>query len=247
MTRTVVVTGAASGLGLALCRSLVRRGYRVGMFSRDGARLEQEAAKLGAEGDVIAMEGDVTDAQRVGEFVGRVQAAWGTIDLAIANAGIRGATRVVDFPLETAVRLMQTNYFGMLNLFDAVMPGMLARKQGCFVGIASIAGTRCLAGGSAYGASKAAVQSFLDTMRLDVRPHKVRVVTVNPWFIRTRAEDDRIPRPMQVEVDWAAERIVRGIERGSTQIEFPLVPSLLWKLLRLLPNAVFVGIFGPKQ
>jgi short-subunit dehydrogenase len=217
------------------------------MFSRSAATLEQEAAKLRRDGVVIAFEGDVTDAARVRQFVEQVEGTWGPIHLAIANAGIRAATRAIDFPLPSAVRLMETNYFGMLHLFAAVMPGMLARKDGCFVGIASIAGTRCLAGGSGYGASKAAMQSFLDTSRLDVRPYGLQIVTVNPWFIRTSGEDNAIPRPMMVEADWAAERIVKGIENGKTQIEFPLVPALLWKIIRLLPNSMFVRIFGPKK
>jgi NADP-dependent 3-hydroxy acid dehydrogenase YdfG len=217
------------------------------MYSRDGDRLKVAAAALAAQGTVMAIEGDVTDAARVTGAVREVEEAWGRIDLAIANAGIRGATRVPDFPLETAVALMRTNYFGMLTLFNAVLPGMVARRAGCFAGIASIAGIRCLAGGSGYGASKAAMQSFLDTTRLDVRRFGLQVVTVNPWFVRTQADDDRIPRPMQVEPEWAAERIVRGIEAGRTQIEFPLVPSLAWKALRLLPNPIFVRIFGPKR
>jgi NAD(P)-dependent dehydrogenase (short-subunit alcohol dehydrogenase family) len=245
--KTAFITGASSGLGFAITRALLRRGYRVAAFARDGARLAEARATLAREGTVLAIEGDVTDAGQVRRAVEQVEAQWGPIDLAIANAGIRGVTRVRDFPLDTAVSIMRTNYFGMLHLFAAAMPSMLARKDGCFVGIASIAGIRCLAGGSAYGASKAAMQSFLDTTRLDVRPFGVRVVTVNPWFVRTREEDDRIPRPMQVEVDWAAERIVGGIERGRTQIEFPLLPSLAWKVLRLVPNAAFVWLLGPKE
>jgi len=245
--KTAFVTGASSGIGLCLCRSLLRRGYRVAMYARDGERLRQVAATLASEGTVLSFEGDVTVAAQVAECVSRVEQAWGPIDLAIANAGIRGVTRAAEFPLERAVAIMETNYFGMLNLFNAVVPGMVARRSGCFVGMASIAGVRCLAGGSAYGASKAAMQSFLDTTRLDVRPYGLQVVTVNPWFVRTQEQDDHVPRPMQVEPDWAAERIVRGIEAGRTQIEFPLVPSLLWKGLRLLPNGLFVRIFGKRE
>jgi NADP-dependent 3-hydroxy acid dehydrogenase YdfG len=245
--KNAFVTGASSGLGLCLTRALLSRGYRVAMFSRDGDRLRTTAAELGTQTTVLPLEGDVTDASGVADAVAKARSAWGSVDLAIANAGIRGVTRPVEFPLQTAVRLMETNYFGMLNLYSAVLPEMMQRKSGCFVGIASIAGVRCLAGGSAYGASKAAMQAFLDTTRLDVRPYGLQVVTVNPWFVRTQEQDDRIPRPMQVEPDWAAEKIVRGIEAGRTQIEFPLAPSLLWKGLRLLPNGLFVRLFGPKQ
>jgi len=217
------------------------------MFSRDAAQLEREAAALRSKGQIVALPGDVTNMNRVREAVGYVEATWGPIDLAIANAGIRHATWADDFSLEWAKRLMETNYFGMLHLFDAVIPRMLDRNQGCFVGIASLAGIRCLPGGSGYGASKAAMQAFLDTVRLELGPRGIQVVTVNPWFIRTPAKDDGVPRPLVVEADWAANTIVRGIEAGRKQIEFPLAPSLGWKLIRLLPNAVFAWLFGPRH
>src|SRR5205814_7170129 len=137
-----------------------------------------------------------------------------------------------------------TNYFGMLSLFDAVISGMLERRRGCFVGIASLAGIRCLPGGAGYGASKAASQAFLDTVRLELEPSGIQVVTVNPWFIRTPAKNDDVPRPFVVEPDWAARKIINGIEARKKQIEFPLLPSLAWKALRLLPNAGFAWLFG---
>ena len=245
--KTAIVTGAASGLGLELCRALAQRRYRVAMFSRDAARLEAAAALVGSRTEVLALAGDVTDAKRVRDAIVQIESTWGPIDLAIANAGIRHETWADDFPLDWSKRLMETNYFGMLHLFDAVIPGMLARGGGCFAGIASIAGIRCLPGGSGYGASKAASQAFLDTVRLELRPRGVQVVTVNPWFIRTPSKNDGVPRPFVVEPDWAAAAIVDGIEAGKVQIEFPLVPSLAWKLVRLLPNAAFAWLFAPRR
>ena len=245
--KTAIVTGAASGLGLELCHALVFRGYRVAMFSRDAAQLEREATTLSSKGQIVALPGDVTDLHRVREAVEYVETAFGPIDLAIANAGIRHATWSDNFSVPWARQLMETNYFGMLNLFDAVIPRMLNRNQGCFVGIASLAGIRCLPGGSGYGASKAAMQAFLDTVRLELGPRGIQVVTVNPWFIRTPAKDDGVPRPLVVEADWAANTIVCGIEAGKKQIEFPQIPSLAWKLIRLLPNSAFAWLFGPRQ
>lgn len=242
--KTAIVTGAASGLGLELCRALASRQYRIAMFSRDMARLQREASTLGTEATVVAFQGDVTDAERVHESVAKVEATWGPIDIAVANAGIRSPTWAENFSLDAAGRLMDTNYFGMLNLFHAVVPGMLNRKGGCFVGIASLAGIRCLPGGAGYAGSKAAMQAFLDTVRLELEPRGVQVVTVNPWFIRTPAKDDGVPRPLMVEADWAANKIVHGIEAGKSQIDFPLLPSLAWKVVRMLPNSMFVRLFG---
>jgi len=191
----------------------------------------------------MALQGDVNDAGRLREAVEQVESNWGPIDLAIANAGIRHDTWVEEFELDWAKRLMETNYFGMLNLFDAVVPRMLVRGQGVFTGIASLAGVRCLPGGSAYGASKAAMRAFLDTVRLELDPRGVRVVTVSPWFIRTSGKHDGVPRPLVVEADWAAEAILRGIEGGKKEIEFPLVASLTWKVVRLLPQTAFAWLF----
>ena len=241
------VTGSASGLGLEICRALLLREYHVAMFSRDAAQLEKESAALNAEGRIITFPGDVTNLDRVREAVRYVETTWGSIDIAIANAGIRNATWADDFSVECAKQLMETNYFGMLHLFDAVMPRMLKQKRGCFVGIASLAGIRCLPGGSGYGASKSAMQAFLDTVRLELKPKGVQVVTVNPWFIRTPAKNDGVSRPLVVEPDWAANTIIRGIEAGKSQIEFPLLPSLGWKMLRLLPNAIFAWLFGLRR
>jgi len=126
---TAFVTGASSGLGLELCRELVRREYRVAMFARDAERLEREAAALGASGQILAFTGDVTDVHSVRAAVEHVEATWGPIDLAIANAGIRQATWAVGFPLQGAEQLMETNYFGMLHLFDAVMPRITGRRS----------------------------------------------------------------------------------------------------------------------
>jgi short-subunit dehydrogenase len=247
MTKSAIVTGASRGLGLHLSRQLLSRRYRVAMLSRDEDRLQREAAALRSlGGEVVALPADVTDAQQVREAVGRVEQAWGPIDVAIANAGIRRVTRVAGFALADAEQLMRTNYFGMLHLFDAVVPRMMDERRGVFAGVASLAGKRCLPGGAAYAASKAAMQSFLDTVRVELKPHGVEVITVNPWFIWNADVDDEVPRPRMVEPDWAARVIVRGIESGKTEIEFPMLPALLWKVVRILPNAWFARLFAPR-
>jgi NADP-dependent 3-hydroxy acid dehydrogenase YdfG len=244
--KTAFVTGAASGLGLELCRVLLARGYRVAMFSRDAEPLRLAALALGGGDRLLPLTGDVTDAARVREAVAQTCAQWGGLDLAIANAGLRGATWAADFRAEDARRLMETNYLGMLHLLDAVLPGMLARGAGSFAAVASLAGLRALPGGAGYGASKAAIQAFLDSMRPELEPRGVRLHTVNPWFMRTAGKDDGVPRPLVVEPDWAAHRIVDGIEAGRRRIEFHALAAFLWRIVRLLPDGLFVALFRPR-
>jgi NADP-dependent 3-hydroxy acid dehydrogenase YdfG len=246
-SRVAFVTGAASGLGFELCRVLLQRGYRVAMYSRDGAQLRVSELALAGGDRVITLAGDVTDAAAVRAAVATVISRWGGIDLAIANAGMRGATWADEFPLATAQRLMDTNYGGMLHLFDATLPSMLSRGSGRFAAIASLAGWRALPGGAGYGASKAAIRAFLDTMRVELEPRGVRISTIDPWFIRTAGKDDGLPRPMMVEPDWAAQRIVAAIEAGRRQFAFPWLAAWMWRAVRALPNAGFLWLFRPRR
>lgn len=241
--KSAFVTGAASGLGLELCRELLARGWRVAMYSRDAGQLALARLALGAPDRTLALAGDVTDAARVLAAVEEARSAWGPLDLAIANAGLRGATWADSLDAEHAMELMRTNYAGMLHLLQAVLPDMLQRRAGRFAAIASLAGLRSLPGGAAYGASKAAIQVFLDSLRVETEARGVQLVTVNPWFIRTAGKDDGVPRPLVVEPAWAARRILDGIEAGRRRIEFHPLAARLWRLVRLLPDAWFAALF----
>jgi NAD(P)-dependent dehydrogenase (short-subunit alcohol dehydrogenase family) len=241
------VTGTGSGLGLEITRTLLDRGYRVAMFSRFPAPPEAGWDTLEQQDRVLALAGDVADAESVSRAVAAAMTRWGRIDLAIANAGLRDPGRLDRLALESTKRTMEVNYFGMLHLFDACVPGMIERRSGSFVGIASLAGIRCLPGGAAYGASKAAMQAFLDTARTELRPLGVRVTIVNPWFIHTPNSPPVSSRPFSVAVDWAARRIVDGVARGQSRIEFPYAVSLLWGVVRVLPNWLFDALFAHRD
>jgi len=234
-----LVTGASSGLGLCLSEQLVAKGYRVAMLAQGREPLEEAARRVGAGGGTTrALVCDVREADRVRSAVSEVEADWGRIDVAIANAGLGRATWATDFDLEAAELMVRTNYLGVVHLYAAVIPGMLARGGGHFAGVASLAGLRCLPGGSAYAASKAAVQAFLDTVRPELGPRGVRVTTVNPWFVST-PHNAGTRRPFMVEPDWAAGVILRGVERGARTVEFPWPAALGMRLLRLAPDAWF--------
>lgn len=237
------VTGAGGGLGLELASLLLARGYRVAIFSRSLEALPSRLDAFADSGRVAWHSGDVADERGLRAAVTDTVARWGGIDLAIANAGSRATGRADRLDLEAAKRTLEVNYFGMLHLYAACMPGMVERRRGCFVGIASLAGVRCLPGGAAYGASKAAMQAFLDTARSEVRPYGVSLVVVNPWFIHSAAEPPVRWRPFSTPIERAARRILDGVERGRARIAFPAPVALLWGMVRVLPDAVFDFVF----
>ena len=234
MSRRAIITGASSGIGEAVARELVRRGWSVVLLARRVDLLERLANELAPNATAVAC--DVTD----GAAVKRAAEAHGPYDLAVANAGISVPTFAIDFNAADAEAIMRVNVLGMFYLFDAVVPAMIARRSGRFAGVASIAGFRGLPSSSVYSASKAAMQAFLEASRCELAASGVGVTTINPGWVETPIVDKYEGKmPFLVPVDRAARIIVDGLERGASEIEFPLPMVLLTRGLRFLPKAIF--------
>jgi short-subunit dehydrogenase len=250
--RNAILTGGSSGIGAALAKELVHRGYRVGLFARRKELLEQQVSSLCAGGgEALALPGDVTDEAAVRGAVARVTEAWGPLDLAIANAGIGIPTPAKKFVVADAVAVLRTNLEGTFNLFGAVMPAMVDRNEGHFVGIGSISSFRGVPGGSVYSASKAAMRAFLEASRVELRSTNVDVTIVNPGFIATpMTEKNRFRMPFLMEADEAAARIADGIEERRKELNFPLPMVMLMRLMRVLPIALYDRVttgFGKRR
>lgn len=235
--KKAVVTGASSGIGEAMARLLSRRGFSVVLVARRKDLLDQLAGELPGS---VAVACDVTD----GSALTAALASHGPFDVAIANAGI-GVTGWAAKSVADAELMMRVNYFGMLHLFDAVIPAMMERRSGHFAGVASLAGLRGLPTSGGYSASKAAMQAFLEAARVELAPLGIRITTVNPGFIATpMTEKNEFKMPFLMQADAAAEVIVRGIERGKRVVEFPRPMSTLTRFARLLPASIYDRAVG---
>ncbi|MBV8519905.1 MAG: SDR family NAD(P)-dependent oxidoreductase [Acidobacteria bacterium] len=236
-----VLTGASSGIGHALARELARRGYAVALLARREALLDALARDINARGGrALPIACDVTDRASVHDAVARAERDLGPIDLAVANAGVSVPNSAATFSLADAELIMNVNYHGMLYLYDAVIRSMMERRTGTFAGVASLAGLRGLPGAGSYSASKAAMQNFLEAARVELRPYGVRVAIVNPGFVATpMTEKNRFRMPFLMNADDAALAIANGLAKGKRVIEFPRPMSLLVRLLRVLPDALF--------
>ena len=240
----VWLTGASSGIGEALIGPLADRGARLAISARRADRLEALAADARARGaDVRAYPVDVTDRAAVARTVAAIEADFGGIDLAILNAGGHAPAGPARFDGQQAVNTMTVNYFGVVYGIEAVVPGMLARKQGYIAGVASVSGYRALPAAGAYGASKAALIHLLNSIRFDLEPSGIRITVINPGFIKTPLTDrNRFPMPFLMPVDQAALRIVQGLERERKEIHFPKPLSWTLKALRVLPYPLYERI-----
>jgi len=233
----VWITGASAGIGAALVKAFAARGARVAVTARRRDLLDQLAAAHGGAGRsrILVVPADVTSRDAVVAVARTIEAAWGGVDLAIFNAG---GVVAGDF-----IATMALNYASVVYGVDAVKDGMIARGRGHIAAVASLAGYRPGPVAHEYGASKAAVIYLMNGLRFTLAPLGVKVTVINPGFVRTPLTDrNRFPMPFLVEADDAAERIVRGLERGKKEIHFPAPMSWAAKVLRVLPYPIYERI-----
>lgn len=241
----VWLSGASSGLGAALARELASRGARLALFARRQPELEKLAVELrslsaSAPAEVIVQAGDVSDRVRVHAAVRECEERFGGIDVLLLNAGIGDPLFPDKFSAELVERITRVNYFGAIHGIEAALPKMLERGAGTIVGVSSIGAVRGFPTAAPYCASKAALTSFLESLRLDLRGRGVKVITVSPGFIKTPLTDrNRFPMPFLQPADRAARRIVDGIVRGKREIHFPRRLTVPMKLLRILPGFLY--------
>ena len=239
--RVVLITGASSGIGRALAVAWARRGARVALLARRAEALEEVAGAVGAAGGrAFAVVADVRKSEAVKAAAELVEREWGRVDVLVANAGVGGGrTSAREFPLDRATEVFETNVICVMNTVAAVLPGMLARGEGHVVGISSIAGFQGLPASGAYCASKAALSTLFESLRVELRGSGVLVTTIHPGFIRTPLTAGRERRmPFLMEVEPAVEQIVRAIERRRSTYSFPWQLALVARVANSLPNSV---------
>jgi NAD(P)-dependent dehydrogenase (short-subunit alcohol dehydrogenase family) len=227
----VWITGASSGIGEALARELTGRGARVAITARRGDRLDEIAGDR-----MLAVPADVTDLGAMRAAAARVEQELGPIDLAVLNAGTWKQMDVTAWDTELFRRHVETNLMGMVHGIDAVLPGMRRRRGGVIAGVSSVAGYRGWPSSEAYGSTKAAEINLLESLRIDLLPLDIKVLTVCPGFVRSDLTAENTFRmPFLMDPPDAAARIADGIAREKAEIVFPLPMMMLMKATRLVP------------
>lgn len=238
--KTILITGASSGIGAALAIEYAAPGITLHLGGRSVDRLEKVAAKAQAAGaDVHAKAIDVTDAEQVRQWVLETDAAT-PLDLVVANAGISaGTSGLGGAEPEAQVRaVFRTNVDGVLNTVMPILPRMTERGRGQIALVASLAGYRGMPGAPSYCGSKAAIKVFGEGLRGTVHHSGVRVSVVCPGYIRTPLTDvNEFPMPFLMDVDRAAKVIRRGLERDKARIAFPWPMAAVVSLLQAIPPA----------
>ncbi|MFC5302190.1 SDR family oxidoreductase [Azospira restricta] len=240
----VFLTGASSGIGAALARHYAAEGAVLGLAARRADALAALAAALPGEHATYPL--DVADAPALAAAAADFVARFGAPDIVIANAGVSAGT-LTEHSEDLAVfrRIMDTNVYGMAATFAPFIgPLRAGGGGGRLVGIASVAGIRGLPGAEAYSASKAAAIAYLESLRLEMRPYGIQVVTIAPGYIDTpMTEINPYPMPFLLPADAAARRFAAAIARGTSYAVIPWQMGVVAKLLRLLPNWAYDRLF----
>ena len=243
MTQPLVfITGASSGIGQALAHRYHQAGFRLALVARRTSEVKTWASAQGISPDsyeIYSADVSVTDSIVA---AGRdCIARQGVPDVVIANAGISvGMDTAVLSDIDVMARTFATNNIGMAATFQPFVDAMVQRGSGTLVGIGSVAGIRGLPGHGAYCASKAAVISYCESLRGELRPHGVRVVTVSPGYIDTPlTQQNRYSMPFLMQPADFADRAFRTIQAGVSYRVIPWQMGVVAKLLRMLPNPLF--------
>ncbi len=233
-----LVVGASSGIGAALVRELVRRGYRVAALARRGEELEKLRAECGAE-HVLAR---VHDVRRVAEVPGMFEelvGALGGLDLVVYAAGIMPKIGPLEFDTESDAEILAVNTLGAMAWCNPAAEFFQSRRAGTIVGIGSIAGDRGRKGNPAYGASKAALAHYLEALRNRLSDHGVRVCTIKPGFVESAMTAGLGKLPGIITAEAAAKTILDYARRGSGVRYVPLKWLGVSLVIRSIPSFVF--------
>ncbi len=236
--RSILITGASSGIGAALARAYAGPGVYLALSGRNQERLVKVAGtcrKRGAEADARLI--DVTDGPAMARWLAGVDGSQ-PLDLVIANAGVSGAE-------DRAREIFAVNLAGVLNTVLPAIPPMRGRGRGQIAIMSSIAALRGLPSAPAYAASKAAVKSYGEGLRGSLAADGVRVSVICPGFVKTpMTASNRFSMPFLMEANEAARIIRRGLAREAPLIAFPW--PMVWglRLVSALPSAIADSLLG---
>ncbi len=242
-----LISGASSGIGRALAFEATAQGARVALMARNIDKLRALESELTAAGrSALAVPGDVREANDVQQVVGLVVEKFGRIDVLVNNAGKGFTGRVDETPLDDFRDVLETNFNGSLRLTQAVLPHMMAQRAGMLIQISSLNGFCAIPLGSAYCASKFALEALSESLRIELRGQGIHVLVVRPGLTDTEFFDhakhfrERNPFPLRrmMSADVVARKTLAAAARRRRSITLTGEGKILWWLKKLSPRLV---------
>ena len=236
--KVIIVTGAASGIGAAVCRRFAAAGAKIGLLDRDQEGVTAAAGGLQAVGaEAVGLKCDVVDEAQCTAAVGAVIQRFGGVDLLVNNAGITQRSAFVDTNISVYRQVMDVNFYGSLNCTRAAIDSLIGR-QGSIIVIESLAGLTPLLGRTGYCASKHALHGFFTSLRSELRGSGVHIMLVCPGFVNTNLQSRALGGDGQVTAHpqsvvgkpASAAKVAEAIYQGALKKRHLLVLTPVGKL-----------------
>jgi NADP-dependent 3-hydroxy acid dehydrogenase YdfG len=239
--KAVFITGASSGIGRALAIEYARRGSRVAVTARREVELAELAREIeAAGGKAIPYVLDVRDEAATRDVLARADQEIGPLEMVIANAGVASGGLAQNMTWPDIERVLDINAKGAICTIMCALPVFLSHGRGHLVAVSSLAGRVGLPRSSVYSASKAAVSTFLQSLRVDLRSTRVSVTDIQAGFVKTpMVAGSRFPRPFEWSAERAAAYMADRLEKRPAVVSFQLPHTALSALARVLPHAVY--------
>lgn len=254
-TPVVVITGASSGIGLAIAKAYAQRKARVVLFARSANKLNALAQDFAMQGvECLVVVGDVALEADCKRLIDETVAKFGQIDVLVNNAGISMRALFADIDLAAFKQVIDINFWGMVYCTKYAMPYLLKNK-GTVVGVSSIAGFKGLPGRTGYSASKFAMNGFLEALRVENLKTGLHLLTLCPGFTasniratslgkdgKAQGESPRDEEKM-MQPDEVAQRMLRAIEKKQTILVLTTEGKMTFWLNKFIPNIINKLIF----
>lgn len=241
--KNIWIIGASSGIGKALAIELASKGATIILSARRADQLEAIIPELqGRNHKAVAL--DVGEPETIGSAVSVIKENFQRIDIIIFLAAIYTPTNKDDIDLEFIDKALRVNIGGAFNIVHYVTPLLEAQGGGQIALCGSVAGYRGLPNGQPYSATKAAINNYAESLKIELEPKNIDVRLISPGFVKTALTDqNEFDMPFIIETDEAARGIAKGLLSKSFEIHFPKKFTFIMKAINILPNALFFKLF----
>lgn len=249
--KNVLITGATSGIGKAVAEELIGKVKYLFLIARRIELLDEiKNSHTNSKTKIVPIQCDVSKKSDVDNAYQVILEHVDSIDIAILNAGIGFNMKPDNYDYRWADKIFSTNFLGVIYWIDKILPKLLIKKRGVIAATSSLSDNRGYSGSGFYCASKAALSNYLEGLRIELRSYNIDVITIKPGFVKTPLTDkNKFIMPFMISSKKAAKKIVRGIEKGKSVIQFPWSMVVITKMIGALPGSVYEYLekFGPKH
>jgi len=246
--KTVLITGASSGIGKELAIQLAAKNNRLLLIARREDLLSELVQSLPNSQDHRIYVCDVSKQEQVESVCQQIIGEGVDIDVLLLNAGVSGKFMVNNIDIDKFRNIFEVNFFGCIYFVNYLLPVLLKKNAGTIAVVSSLAGYRGMPKSAPYAASKAALSNFIESLRIDLWKTGIKCVLISPGFVVSEmTAKNRFTMPFMMATDKAVRRIIRGLEKDKPEIYFPFRISILAKISRILPYHLYARIMQNRR